>query len=92
VAADLIALRETPEDYDKHSILTADIDPDPDLPGGKVFDKAVIWKIADLTRMSFDEQDRRSNRVAMWQCGHVAPPPSGVIPAIPAGGGWATLL
>ncbi|MBN2130253.1 MAG: hypothetical protein JW741_12195 [Sedimentisphaerales bacterium] len=41
-AEDLIALGETPEDYDKHFILTADIDLDPNLPGGKVFDKAVI--------------------------------------------------
>src|SRR5512136_1985475 len=41
-AADLIALGEDPNDYDKHFILTADIDLDPDLPGGKVFDKAVI--------------------------------------------------
>ena len=41
-AADLIALGETPDDYDKHFILTADIDLDPNLPGRKVFDKAVI--------------------------------------------------
>jgi len=41
-AADLIALGETPEDYDKHFILTADIDLDPKLPGGRVFDRAVI--------------------------------------------------
>jgi hypothetical protein len=41
-AADLIALGETPADYDKHFILTADIDLDPNLPGGKVFDRAVI--------------------------------------------------
>ena len=41
-AADLIALGETPEDYDKHFLLTADIDLDPNLPGGKVFDKAVV--------------------------------------------------
>jgi hypothetical protein len=41
-AADLIALGETPEDYDKHFILTADLDLDPKLPGRKVFDKAVI--------------------------------------------------
>jgi len=41
-AADLITLGETPEDYDKHFILTADIDLDPNLPGGKVFDRAVI--------------------------------------------------
>jgi len=41
-AADLIALGETPEDYDKQFILTADIDLDPNLPGHKVFDRAVI--------------------------------------------------
>ncbi len=41
-AADLIALGETPEDYDKHFILTADIDLDPNLAGGRVFDQAVI--------------------------------------------------
>jgi hypothetical protein len=41
-AADLIALGETPEDYNKHFILTADIDLDPNLPGRKVFDRAVI--------------------------------------------------
>ena len=41
-ATDLIALGETPEDYDKHFILTADIDLDPNLAGGKVFGRAVI--------------------------------------------------
>ncbi len=41
-AADLIALGETPDDYDKHFIMTADIDLDPNLPGGRVFDRAVI--------------------------------------------------
>ena len=41
-AADLIALGETPGDYYKHFILTADIDLDPNLPGRKVFDRAVI--------------------------------------------------
>jgi hypothetical protein len=48
MAADLIALGESPADYDKHFILTADIDLDPNLPGRKVFDKAVIapnWPI-----------------------------------------------
>jgi hypothetical protein len=35
-------LGESPEDYDRHFILTADIDLDPNLPGRKVFDKAVI--------------------------------------------------
>jgi hypothetical protein len=40
--ADLIAIGETPDDYDKHFILTADIDLDPNLPGRRVFDGAVI--------------------------------------------------
>ncbi|HNU31744.1 MAG TPA: protease inhibitor I42 family protein [Sedimentisphaerales bacterium] len=40
--ADLIALGETPADYDKHFIMVADIDLDPNLPGNKVFDRAVI--------------------------------------------------
>ena len=41
-AADLMLLGESPEDYDKHFILTADIDLDPNLPGRKVFDGTVI--------------------------------------------------
>jgi len=41
-AEDLMLLGETPEDYDKHFILTADIDLDPNLPGRRVFDRAVI--------------------------------------------------
>jgi hypothetical protein len=41
-AADLIALGETPADYDKHFILTADIDLDPNLPGRRAFAGAVI--------------------------------------------------
>ena len=41
-AEDLILLGATPEDYDKHFILTANIDLDPNLPGRKVFDRAVI--------------------------------------------------
>jgi len=41
-AADLIALGESPEDYDKHFILTADIDLDANLPAKRVFDKAII--------------------------------------------------
>ena len=42
MAEDLMLLGESPEDYDKHFILTADIDLDPNLPGRKVFDKAII--------------------------------------------------
>jgi len=53
-AADLIALGETPEDYDKHFILTADIDLDPNLPGRKVFDKAVIAPDANDANGWFD--------------------------------------
>jgi len=41
-AEDLMLLGENPEDYDKHFILTDDIDLDPNLPGRKVFDKAII--------------------------------------------------
>jgi len=41
-AADLITLGETPEDYDKHFILTADIDLDPKLPGRAYFRESVI--------------------------------------------------
>ena len=39
---DLMLLGDSPEDYDKHFILTADIDLNPNLPGRKIFDKAVI--------------------------------------------------
>jgi hypothetical protein len=41
-AEDLMLMGDSPEDYDKHFILTADIDLDPNLPGRKVFDRAVI--------------------------------------------------
>ncbi len=52
-AADLIALGETPGDYGKHFLLTADIDLDPKLPGRKVFDKAVIAPDMDQTHDGF---------------------------------------
>ena len=52
-AEDLIALGETPEDYDKHFILTADIDLDPNLPGRKVFDRAVIAPATFLVTRGF---------------------------------------
>jgi hypothetical protein len=41
-AEDLMLLGDSPEDYDRDFILTADIDLDPNLPGRKIFDKAVI--------------------------------------------------
>lgn len=44
-AAGLITLGHTPDDYDKHFVLTADIDLDPDLPGRQIFRRAVIaWE------------------------------------------------
>jgi hypothetical protein len=52
-AADLIALGESPEDYDKHFILTADIDLDPNLPARKIFAKAVIAPDMDPTTRFF---------------------------------------
>jgi hypothetical protein len=52
-AADLIALGETPGDYDKHFLLTADIDLDPNFPGRKVFDKAVIAPDRDAAKQGF---------------------------------------
>jgi hypothetical protein len=42
MAEDLMLLGESPEDYNKHFNLTADIDLHPNLPGRKVFDEAVI--------------------------------------------------
>jgi len=41
-AEDLMLLGDSPEHYDKHFFLTADINLDPNLPGRKVFDRAVI--------------------------------------------------
>ncbi len=56
-AADLIALGNAPYHYDRHFILTADIDLDPNLPGGKVFDRAVIapdmYPVDDFQGTSF---------------------------------------
>ncbi len=48
-ASELIVLGETTDDYDKHFILTADIDLDPNLPGRKVFNRAVIAPDTDST-------------------------------------------
>jgi len=52
-AEDLMLLGESPEDYDKHFILTADIDLDPNLPGRKVFDGAVIAPDTNDTENGF---------------------------------------
>jgi hypothetical protein len=47
-AADLVALGDSPDDYDKHFILTADID-----LAGHVFDKAVIAPDANTLESDF---------------------------------------
>jgi len=52
-AADLITLGETPGDYGKCFLLTADIDLAPKLPGRKVFDKAVIAPDTDNNQQSY---------------------------------------
>ncbi len=52
-AADLIALGEAYGDYDKHFVLTANIDLDPNLPGREVFGRAVIAPDRNDTQRSF---------------------------------------
>ena len=41
-AEELMLLGDSPNDYGRHFILTADIDLDPNLPGRKVFNEAVV--------------------------------------------------
>jgi hypothetical protein len=53
-ANDLLALAATPTDYNKCFILTADIDLDPNLPGGQVFTTAVIAQDTDNLNSDFD--------------------------------------
>ena len=53
-AFDLISLGETPDDYDEHFILTADIDLDPNLPGRKVFDRALIAPDVNPSTLHFE--------------------------------------
>ncbi len=52
-AQDLIDLGNEPNDYDKHFILTADIDLDPNLPGGEVFDHALVAPDTDDAKSGF---------------------------------------
>ncbi|MEN6576706.1 MAG: GLUG motif-containing protein [Phycisphaerales bacterium] len=46
-AEQLVAIGSDPNLLDKHFVLTADIDLDPDLPGGEVFNRAVIAPALD---------------------------------------------
>jgi hypothetical protein len=52
-AVDLILLGDSPQDYDKHFVLTADLDLDPHLPGRKVWNKALIAPNSDSGHWSF---------------------------------------
>ena len=61
-AEDLMLLGESPDDYDKHFILTADIDLDPNLPGGRVFDSAVIAPITMAWEMDPKEVVRLKSK------------------------------
>ena len=47
-ADDLLSLGATPSDYQKHFLLVSDIDLDPNRPGGRVFEQAVIAPIQDI--------------------------------------------
>jgi len=64
-ADDLLLLGETPEDYDKHFVLTDDIDLDPNLPGRKVFDKAVIASWGIPFTGVFDGNDHSISRLTI---------------------------
>jgi hypothetical protein len=52
-AEDLILLGQSAGDHGKHFILTADIDLNPNLPGRKIFDKAVITADTSLGNFGF---------------------------------------
>lgn len=52
-AEQLIGLGEDPNLYDQHFVLTADIDLDPNLPGGRVFDRAVIAPDVNTVALGF---------------------------------------
>ncbi len=52
-AQDLIELGNEPGDYNNFFVLTADIDLDPNLPGGQIFQQAVIAPDTDRTGWKF---------------------------------------
>jgi len=67
-AAELILLGNSPEDYDKHFILTADIDLNPYIRGRKVFDRAVI--APEIDKMGMDIYNSPSFRGVFDGNGH----------------------
>jgi hypothetical protein len=52
-AADLLLLADSPPDYDKHFLLTADLDLDPHLPGGRIWTRAPVAPNSDPDSRSF---------------------------------------
>jgi hypothetical protein len=56
-AEDLMLLGESSEDYNKHFILTADIDLNPNLTGRKVFNRAVIAPLGTVFTGDFNGDD-----------------------------------
>ncbi len=66
-AADLIAMGNDGNDYAKHFILTADIDLDPNLPGGRGFNQAVIGYFAGV----FDGKDHAISHLTIRGAGYL---------------------
>jgi hypothetical protein len=66
-AGDLMLLGQSADDYDKHFVLTADINLDPNLPGRKVFDEAVIGYFKGV----FDGNDRSILHLTIKGSGHL---------------------
>lgn len=52
-AEDLVLLGDSPQDYDKHFLLTANLDLAPHLPGRKIWTKALIAANPDSGKWSF---------------------------------------
>ena len=52
-AVDLLLLAYSPQDYDKHFLLTADLDLDPHLPGRKVWTRALIAPNSEADKWDF---------------------------------------
>ncbi len=52
-AVDLLLLAYSPQDYDKHFLLTADVDLDPHLPGRRVWTRALIAPNSEADEWSF---------------------------------------
>jgi hypothetical protein len=53
-AADLVALGADVNDYNKHFVMTADIDLDPNLPGNQIFIRAIIAPDVNNSNEAYD--------------------------------------